>query len=188
MKKLKISYTVDDSVFTDFGCNFPLVRKIATGSTMDQADVFKMRNQRTGGGLCHTMPINNQTAKIKSRPMCGEIWMCNLKSKDGSVQSGYRPVYILSNDMNNRHSSTLNIIPITSKMNKRKLPVHVELWGYQRFGLKVPSTMMIEQITTVSINDLDKRIGKITDSGILEAICRALTIQFPIMLPPCIAS
>lgn len=64
----------------------------------------------------------------KIRPRFGEVWMCHLTDKGGSVQSGYRPVFILSNNQNNTYSSTLNVIPITSKMNKRKLPVHVELW------------------------------------------------------------
>ncbi len=122
-----------------------------------------------------------QLNKIKSRPACGEIWMCNLTAKEGSIQSGYRPVFILSNDKNNTYSSTLNIIPLTSKMNKRKLPVHVELWSYQQYGLKSPSTMMIEQITTVCVDDLDKCIGKVTDRAILNEICRAMSVQFPIM-------
>lgn len=127
------------------------------------------------------MPIDNQVSKTKSRPMCGEIWMCNLTTKDGSVQSGYRPVFILSNNRNNTYSQTLNIIPITSKMNKRKLPVHVELWCYQKLGLSVPSTMMIEQITTINVDNLDKRIGKVTDCDVLNDICRSISIQFPIM-------
>ena len=88
----------------------------------------------------------------ETRPRCGEIWMCHLIEKDGSIQSGYRPVFILSNDKNNTYSTTLNIIPITSKMNKRKLPVHVELWSYQKYGLKTPSTMLVEQTSYISSN------------------------------------
>ena len=87
---------------------------------------------------------------MESHPKCGEIWMCNLVNKDGSVQTGYRPVFVLSNDKNNTYAPTLNIIPLTTKMNKRKLPIHVELWDYEKYGLKAPSTLMIEQITTVS--------------------------------------
>ena len=36
--------------------------------------------------------LNNNTI---NRPKCGEIWMCNLNVKDGSIQNGYRPVFIL---------------------------------------------------------------------------------------------
>lgn len=117
---------------------------------------------------------------VKVHPRFGEVWMCHLTQKGGSVQSGYRPVFILSNNQNNTYSSTLNVIPITSKMNKRKLPVHVELWNYKIFGLKTPSTMMVEQTTTISVESLDKKIGAIGDHSILESIGKAILIQFPI--------
>lgn len=115
-------------------------------------------------------------------PKCGEIWMCNLSTtKEGSVQGGYRPVFILSNDKNNTYSTTLNIIPITSKMNKRKLPVHVELWSYKQYGLTSPSTMLIEQIMTIPAAFLDKCIGKVADNKTLSDISNAMAIQFPIL-------
>ena len=41
-----------------------------------------------------------EESNIEARPHCGEIWMCNLTTKDGSIQNGYRPVFILSNDKN----------------------------------------------------------------------------------------
>ena len=113
-------------------------------------------------------------------PKCGEIWMCNLVYKDGSVQNGYRPVFILSNNANNYHSPTLNIIPITSKMRKRKLPVHVELLEYERYGLQQPSIMLVEQVMTISKRSLDRRVGSIEDGRILSDINRAMQIQFPI--------
>lgn len=113
-------------------------------------------------------------------PKCGEIWMCNIAYKDGSVQNGYRPVFVLSNDRNNYHSPTLNIIPITSKINKRKLPVHVELQDFQKFGLQMPSVMLVEQVMTISKSNLDCRIGRIMDANVLEKISKALQIQFPV--------
>lgn len=114
-------------------------------------------------------------------PHFREIWMCNLVNSDGSIRSGYRPVFILSNDMNNTYSTTLNIIPITSKMNKRKLPVHVELWSYQKYGLKTPSTMPVEQVMTISIEHLDRCIGAVNDNKTLADISRAMAIQFPVL-------
>ena len=114
-------------------------------------------------------------------PHFSEIWMCNLKANDGSVQSGYRPVFIVSNDKNNVCSTTLNVIPITSKMNKRKLPVHVELWSYWQYGLKTPSTILVEQVTTIPIEYLDKCIGKVSDNKTLDNISKAMLVQFPVL-------
>ncbi len=116
------------------------------------------------------------------RPLCGEIWMCKLADNEDGVQSGYRPVFILSNNMNNAYSPTANVIPLTSKMNKRNLPIHVEIWDYESCGLKSPSTMMIEQTTTISKNCLCKRIGRITDDSLMKKIVSALMIQFPIIV------
>ena len=115
------------------------------------------------------------------RPKCGEIWMANLPMKGGSVQGGYRPVFILSNDRSNTYAPIINVIPLTSKMNKRKLPVHVEIWNYQDCGLKAPSTMLIEQIMTISIADLDKCIGAVRDYGVLNSSSNAMRVQFPVI-------
>lgn len=66
-------------------------------------------------------------------------------------------------------------------MNKRKLPVHVELWSYERYGLKTPSTMLIEQIMTISAEHLDRCIGRVNDDETLIDIRRAISVQFPIL-------
>lgn len=116
-----------------------------------------------------------------SRPKCGEIWMCNLPYLGGSVQNGYRPVFILSNDKNNTYSPTINVIPLTTKMNKRNLPVHVELWNYRQYGLKAPSTMLVEQIMSISVQNFDRCVGEIKDKETLNLIWKAIGIQFPIL-------
>lgn len=113
-------------------------------------------------------------------PRCCEIWTCQLGDRGNGVQSGYRPVLILSNDRNNLFAPTVNVAPLTSKMNKRRIPVHVELWNYALFGLRTPSTILIEQTTTVSMSDLDYKIGKITDNPTLSMIREAIGIQFPV--------
>ena len=116
----------------------------------------------------------------QSYPRCCEIWTCRLGERGAGVQSGYRPVLILSNDKNNLFAPTVNVAPLTSKMNKRSLPVHVEIWDYQPLGLKSPSTILIEQTTTVSISNLDYKVGKISDGSILSMIRKAIGIQFPL--------
>lgn len=121
--------------------------------------------------------MNSKTTNDK--PRTSEIWMCWLESKDGSVQSGYRPVYIASNDMNNRYSTTLNVIPITSK-RKKALPVHVELERYAEYGLTAQSTMLVEQIMTVSTENLHKKVGRIMDLETLHKIGEALSVQIPV--------
>lgn len=119
---------------------------------------------------------------VRSEPKFLEIWMADLGEKSGSVQSGRRPVLIVSNDKNNRYSSVVNIMPMTTKMNKRNLPCHVELYNYERFGLNAPSTIMVEQLTSIDKRNLLFKIGKIDDNKVLSEICRAMTAQFPVLV------
>ena len=121
--------------------------------------------------------LNNDT----TRPKCGEIWMCELRDGDGSIQTGYRPVFVLSNDKNNKHSTTVNVAPITGKRNKHYLPVHVEIKNYFECGLNMPSILLVEQITTVPQVNFTKCIGKICDVAVLKEVWNAINIQFPLM-------
>lgn len=117
------------------------------------------------------------------RPKCNEIWLCYLEEGNGSVQGGYRPVLVASNDVNNKHSRTVNVIPFTRKDNKDKadLPVHVKIRDYERFGLRKPSIALIEQLTTVNKDNLKKRLGYIGDAFLLGKIRDAMKVQFPFL-------
>jgi len=116
----------------------------------------------------------------KPKCKCGEIWLANLISKENSIQNGYRPVLIVSNNKNNLYSSIVTVIPITSK-RKKYLPVHIRLDNYAEYGLKAPSTLLAEQMTSISVADLDKRIGQITDKETLSKVSDAIAIQIPII-------
>ena len=113
-----------------------------------------------------------------NRPKHGEIWMCNLQNKNGSVQCGLRPVLIMSNNINNTHSTVINVIPISSKI-KRPLPIHVVLHDYHKFGLTVKSVLLVEQITTIPIEALQYIMGVIADEDVFRRIGNAMAIQFP---------
>ena len=57
----------------------------------------------------------------------GDVYYADLRPVVGSEQGGIRPVLIVQNDVGNRHSPTVICAAITSRMNKAKLPTHVEL-------------------------------------------------------------
>ncbi len=57
----------------------------------------------------------------------GDIYYADLRPVVGSEQGGVRPVLVIQNDVGNKHSPTVICAAITSKMNKAKLPTHVEL-------------------------------------------------------------
>lgn len=96
--------------------------------------------------------------------MCrnGDIYITRLDMQpEGSLQAGIRPVIVISNDMANKFSPVVTVIPVTSKVKKKKLPTHVHL---NDCGLDGPCTAMAEQITSIDKDRLGKWIGSIKNT------------------------
>lgn len=104
----------------------------------------------------------------------GEIYYANLSPSQGSEQGGLRPVLVIQNDVGNRHSPTTIIAPLTSRLAKRPLPVHVVLDA--TCGLSCESVVLCEQIRVVDKSRLSTRLGEI-DSSTMERVDTALKIS-----------
>ena len=105
----------------------------------------------------------------------GDIYYANMEPHVGSEQGGERPVVVLQNDMGNKHSPTLIIATLTSKVDKKlNLPTHVLL--DQNPGLKVPSIVQLEQIFTIDKRRVQRFAGQ-TSSEEMERIETALKIS-----------
>ena len=105
----------------------------------------------------------------------GDIYYANMEPHVGSEQGGERPVVVLQNDMGNKHSSTLIIATLTSKVDKKlNLPTHVLL--DQNSGLKVPSVVQLEQIFTIDKRRVQRFAGQ-ASSEEMERIEAALKIS-----------
>lgn len=89
-----------------------------------------------------------------------DVWYANLNGGQGSEQNGVRPVLIVSNEMNNIHSSTVTIVPITSR-TKKPLVTHVQVAKTYANGLSKDGFILCEHIRTISKDRLQNRIGKI---------------------------
>ena len=68
----------------------------------------------------------------------GDIYYADLRPVVGSEQGGIRPVLIVQNDVGNKHSPTVICAAITSKMNKAKLPTHIEIDSTEYDMSKIP--------------------------------------------------
>ena len=105
----------------------------------------------------------------------GDIFYANLPIViDSQVQQGVRPVIIISNDLNNKYSPVVNVVPLTSRMTKHPLPTHVKIQGY---GLPKPSVILGEQIITIDKKCLGEKVGTIIDKNMRNKINRALMTQ-----------
>ena len=105
----------------------------------------------------------------------GDIYYADLRPVVGSEQGGIRPVLIVQNDVGNRHSPTVIVAAITSKMHKAKLPTHIEL--PKRCGIEKDSVILLEQVRTIDKSRLREKVCHL-DQDILMRVNRALLISF----------
>lgn len=105
----------------------------------------------------------------------GDIYYADLRPVVGSEQGGVRPVLIIQNDIGNKHSPTVICAAITSKMNKAKLPTHVELSAKQCDMVK-DSVILLEQLRTIDKQRLREKICHI-DGELQEKVDMALKVS-----------
>ena len=106
----------------------------------------------------------------------GDIFYADLSPVVGSEQGGIRPILIVQNDIGNRHSPTVICAAITSRMNKAKLPTHIEL-DATKYQIVKNSVVLLEQIRTIDKQRLKDYVCHL-DKEIMKKIDEALRISF----------
>lgn len=105
----------------------------------------------------------------------GDVFYADLRPVIGSEQGGIRPVLVIQNDMGNKHSPTVIVAAITSKMNKAKLPTHIEL-DSNKYDIVKDSVILLEQLRTIDKKRLKDKVCHL-DNLILEKVNKALLIS-----------
>ena len=106
----------------------------------------------------------------------GDIYYADLSPVVGSEQGGVRPVLIIQNDVGNKYSPTVIAAAITSRINKAKMPTHIELCA-REYGLNKDSVILLEQIRTIDKKRLREKTGRLDDE-LMERVNDALSISF----------
>ena len=75
-----------------------------------------------------------------------DIYMADLPRRGGSIQCGYRPVIVIQNDKGNESSSTVIIIPLTSKV-KHWMPTHAIIGTHTGIEAEITEKEDIEELT-----------------------------------------
>lgn len=96
----------------------------------------------------------------------GMVFYADLGVGEGSVQAGLRPVIIVGNGLQGKYGPIITVIPITSKVAKKRLMTQTLL--INEIGLNRESMAMAEQITTISKDKLVSYIGRLRKSTMEE--------------------
>ena len=105
----------------------------------------------------------------------GDIYYADLRPVVGSEQGGVRPVLIIQNDVGNRHSPTVICAAITSRMNKAKLPTHIEL-NAARYHMVKDSVILLEQLRTIDKKRLKDKVCHL-DARVMNRVNSALKVS-----------
>lgn len=110
----------------------------------------------------------------------GEIYLdTDFGTGEGSEQSGKRPCVIISNDMCNRYSPTVTVVPITTQ-NKTSLPTHHKL-SKRDYRLPDDSTVLVEQMRTIDKSRLGVRHFKSVTREDMKVLDDMIKIQLGVL-------
>lgn len=103
----------------------------------------------------------------------GDVYYASLNPIVGSEQDGERPVVVVQNNLANKHSPTIIVVPITTVLKRMELPTHIPI-GKNRF-LKKDSMILVEQIRVIDKKRLKAYLGylkpeqmKLVDNAIVN--------------------
>ena len=108
----------------------------------------------------------------------GDIYYADLRPVVGSEQGGIRPVLIIQNDVGNKHSPTVICAAITSRMNKAKLPTHIEI-NSKSCEIVKDSVILLEQLRTIDKKRLREKVCHL-DQNVIQKVDQALCISLDI--------
>lgn len=111
----------------------------------------------------------------------GDILIVDLKQKSGtSLQAGIRPAVVISNNKANTYSRVITVVPLTSKIyKKRYLPTHVFIKKQEMGGLERHALVLAEQITSIAVDNIIQQCGNVRKKA-MDRITKAVEIQMGI--------
>lgn len=108
------------------------------------------------------------------------VWLANLDPIVGSEQGRTRPVLILSDTNLNQILPVVNVLPITSRKQNRRIYPDEAMIPAGRAGLGRESVVLCYQIRTLDKQRLLRQLGMLDETGGRDEILDALRFQLVI--------
>lgn len=102
----------------------------------------------------------SKTNDIARPIMIGDIYMVFFEG-DRSEQNGYRPGLIVQNNLGNRYSPNIIVLPLTSVIKKVSQPTHVLIYAGNS-GLAKNSIVLCENPKCISKDKLDRYVATLS--------------------------
>ena len=103
----------------------------------------------------------------------GDVFYADLDPIIGSEQGGIRPVLVVQNNVGNKYSPTLVVLPISSA-KKNNMPTHIHICSSKM--LPKDSIVLAEQIRTIDRDRLLRYVGSV-GLEVMEKVDKAIKIS-----------
>lgn len=110
-----------------------------------------------------------------------KVFLANLDPIVGSEQGKARPVLVISEEEINQLLNVVNVIPLTSMKEGRKIYPNEALLPADVTGLPRDSIALCYQIRTLDKKRFIKEIGEISDEDLKEKIKDTICFQLGII-------
>ena len=156
-------------------------RTVKTVKTVKTDRTVKTAHSENSVVAVHTPDTKDTNNTVPTAVHRGDIFFADLGTHSGtSVQSGYRPVLVISNNKGNAHSETITVMPMTGSFKRTDLPCHTALKPEQikdRQCSFSKTTILAEQITTISKSALKSYVGKVDAADVIGSIEHTLFVH-----------
>ncbi|WP_125154517.1 type II toxin-antitoxin system PemK/MazF family toxin [Clostridium rectalis] len=106
----------------------------------------------------------------------GYVIEVNFGERLTGVQGGIRPCIVVANNLCNKYSPAIHVVPLTSKLNKKRMITHIFIKKDMFNNLKYDSLILTEQVTLISTKQIIGYIGR-ASGEIMEQVDSKLIIQ-----------
>jgi len=147
---------------------FELGRKMDFVLNIKEEDKMRFQRMVDWTGLMMDLTIKERNVQVE--PQRGDVYLCQLGENIGSELNKIRPVIIVSNNVGNKHSSIVSVIPISHKVTT--LPTHavIEPQG------QLEGTALAEQMRVCSKARLTKKVGHLSEPC-MRGVNRAINVS-----------